>query len=411
VRRLRLLIFSNYFPPHMGGVEGYVSDLNDVLMPSGEVAAITVCTPRLPHEAPAVEELGGGYTVLRYPAFEPISNFPVPKVWKLGFWRALRAADPRAHDVLVSHTRFFLSSVLALLCARIARRPLLHVEHGSDYAQLSGRASRAVAHSYDLLLGRLVLRRADGVVAISRAAANFVRELSGRDVPVVYRGMRLEQLQAAPLEQELLRRAGGRPVVTFAGRLFDGKGVADLLQAFAALRDAPALLCIVGEGPRRQELEQLAARLGISEQVEFLGSVPLPRSWGVMRDSDIIVNPSYTEGLPTAVLEAALLGKPILATDVGGTSEIVTDGRGAFLFAAHDIDALRARLQLLLTDPGMRGRMGEAARAEATGRFDWQMSATRFMQIVRGLACTSADAAAQPADVGATSSTSSKTAS
>jgi glycosyltransferase involved in cell wall biosynthesis len=385
VRNLRLLVFSPYFPPHVGGLEGYVSDLNDVLLRSGEVEAITVFTPRLPLEGAAMEDRGEEYVVVRYPAFELIPNFPVPKAWSLEFWRALRATRPASHDVFVSHTRFFLTSAMALVCARAASRPLLHVEHGSDYVQLSGGITRVAARIYDLLLGRLLLRRADGVVAISNAAADFVRRLAHRDVPVIHRGMWTERLDAASSDENVLEWAAGRPVIAFVGRLIDGKGVRDLLCAFAAAQGVQSVLCIVGDGPRRTELEVLAERLGISEQVLFLGYLPEEQAWRVIRAADVVVNPSYTEGLPTSVLEAALMRKAVLATDVGGTPEIVTDGDGGLLVKPHDVDGLRSGLEKLLASPELRERLGNAARAETAGRFDWTDSANRFLKVVRGL--------------------------
>ncbi len=407
--KLRLLIFSPYFPPHVGGLEGYVSDLDDVLLSNGEVDGITVFTPRLPPEGAASEDRGGSYSVVRYPAYELIPNFPVPKVWVREFWRCLRAADPKGHDVFVSHTRFFLSSALALVCGRVLSRPLLHVEHGSDYVQLSGRWPRAAARVYDLLIGRLLLRRADGVVAISRAAADFVRRLAGREAAVVYRGMWTARLQATAADADVLAWAAGRPVVSFVGRLIDGKGVPDLLRAFAAADMAPAVMCIVGDGPRKVELEALAEELGLTESVRFLGYLPEERAWAVTRASDIVVNPSYTEGLPTSVLEAALLGRAVLATDVGGTPEIVTDGESGQLFKARDLDALRSGLERLLGDPDLRERMGKAARESASGRFDWNAGAARFAEIARGLAVSHRSRGAHRADAAGASSTSANT--
>jgi glycosyltransferase involved in cell wall biosynthesis len=385
VRNLRLLVFSPYFPPHVGGLEGYVSDLNDVLVASGKVARVTVFAPRLPPVGATLEDRGPGYRIVRYPAFELIPNFPVPKLWRRAFWRALRSTRPSEHDVFVSHTRFFLSSAFALVHARVASRPLLHVEHGSDYVQLSGRAARVAARLYDHVLGRLLLRHADGVVAVSQAAAGFVRDLAGRDAVVIHRGMAVQRMHAAAADRGVLEWARGRELVTFVGRLIDGKGVADLLEAFAATAGERAALCIVGDGPRRSDLEMHAQRLGISERVLFVGYVPEEQAWSIIRASDVVVNPSYTEGLPTSVLEAALLGKAVTATDVGGTREIVTSGRGGLLFAPHDIDALRANLTRLLGDPDLRERLGSTARMEAAGRFDWQSSAERFLDVADGL--------------------------
>ncbi|HST34304.1 MAG TPA: glycosyltransferase family 4 protein [Solirubrobacteraceae bacterium] len=385
MRELRLLVFSPYFPPHVGGLEGYVSDLDQVLLDGGQVEAITVFAPRLPPDSAPVERRSDRHLVVRYPAFELIPNFPVPKLWSRAFWSALRSAAPKRHDLFVSHTRFFLSSTLALACARVLRRPLLHVEHGSDFVQLGARAPRIAARIYDLVLGRWLLRHADGVVAISHAAADFVQRLAKRDAQVVHRGMWTERLDATEADRDVLDWAAGRVVVTFAGRLIDGKGVADLVAAFARLGDERAVLCIVGDGPRREDLEALVRRLGIADRVRMAGYLSEDRAWSVIRSSDIVVNPSYTEGLPTSVLEGALMGKAVLASDVGGTREIVTDGEGALLFEPRDLEALHSHLARLVADSGLRERLGATARAGTAKRFDWSVSASQFARIAREL--------------------------
>jgi glycosyltransferase involved in cell wall biosynthesis len=409
VPQLRLLVLAPYFPPHVGGLEGYASELNEALLATGEVAAITVLAPRLPADGAPFEDRGGGYAIVRYPAFELIPNFPVPMLWKRSFWRALRAADPAAHEVLVSHTRFFLTSTLALLCARAVSRPLLHIEHGSDYVQLDSRPARLAARIYDLTLGRWLLRHADGVVAISRAAADFVRRLAAREVPVIYRGIRAQDLQGVRADERVQGWAGARTLVTFAGRLIDGKGVADLLSAVAALAAPGCATCIVGDGPRRAQLELLAGELGISERTLFLGYLPEAETWSVMRASDVIVNPSYTEGLPTSVLEAALMGKAVVATDVGGTGEIIGDGRGGLLVKPRDIEGLREALARLAADPGLRATLGAGARAEASGRFAWDASARSFLALARALRRAPGADAGQIVAAGEAASTSSNT--
>ena len=382
-RRLSILVFSPYLAPHVGGVESFVAELSEVLLRRGEAGRVTVLTPELPRGAPARETHDAGYAIVRYPAFELIPNFPAPKFWRLDFWRAVRAAAPRDHDVLVSHTRFFVSSALALACARACERPLLHVEHGSDYVQLTGRMSGAVARAYDVTIGRLVLRRADLVVAVSRAAAGFVRRLAGREAEVVYRGMWPHRLTSISPDARVRGFARGRLAVTFVGRLIDGKGVSDLIRAFALLEHRDAVLCLIGDGPRRADLESLALELGVSERVLFAGYLDEAEALAAILASDVIVNPSYTEGLPTTVLEAAFLGRAVLATDVGGTAEVVQDGCSAVLVAPRDIEALARGLSRLVADAELRERVGHAARAGAEQRFSWEQSAERFALVAR----------------------------
>jgi glycosyltransferase involved in cell wall biosynthesis len=383
---VRLLVFSPFFPPHVGGLEGYVRDLNDELIRLGLVDSITVLTPCIPAEALAFEQLAPGYCVVRHPAFELIPNFPCPSPWRPAFWSAARAAlRQRDHDVVVSHTRFFLSSAAALLYSRIVGVPLIHVEHGSDYVQLGSSLHGRAARVYDLTLGRTVLRRARAVVAISQAAAEFVRELAGREAQVIYRGVDHERYDRVEPSAELVSLAAGRPVATFIGRLIDGKGVADLIEAFARLSGVDALLCIVGDGPRRGDLEALARDRGLADRCAFMGFRAEASALALIRASDVVVNPSYTEGLPTSVLEAALLGRAILASDVGGTPEVVSHGESALLVAPRDVAALGDGLRSLLGDGALRARLGERAHADVVLRFDRSASARSFAGLARQL--------------------------
>lgn len=386
---MRLLVFSPHFPPYVGGLEGYVRDLHDELIRLGLVESITVITSRLPPEGLAFEQRAPGYRVVRHPAFHLIPNFPCPSFWRPEFWRAAHfALPPGDHDVVVSHTRFFLSSAWALAYSCATGIPLLHVEHGSDFVHLSSAPRNRAARIYDLTLGRLVLRHANAVVAISQAAADFVKDLGGREAQVIYRGVDHERYDAVEPSAELSALAAGRSVAMFIGRLIDGKGVDDLIEAFARLREPNALLCIVGDGPRRANLEALARRYGLADRCVFLGYREEADALALIRACDIVVNPSYTEGLPTSVLEAALMSKAVLATNVGGTPEIVADGHGGMLLKPHDIDGLHSGLAQLLADPDLRQRLGSAARAEAAGRFDRRVSANRFVEVARDLVCS-----------------------
>lgn len=382
---MRLLIFSPYYVPHVGGVESFVSELNQHLLRRPEIERITILAPALPAGAPERESDGPSLQIIRYPAYEPVPNFPVPCFWSVGFWRLLRQAGLRRHDLFICHTRFFISSLLALACARAVSRPLLHVEHGSDHVQMDSPRLATVARLYDRLLGRLVLRGADSVLAVSAASAAFVRRLAQREAKIVHRGMSRSTMSGIEGDPQIRRQGGNRIRIGYVGRLIDGKGTADLLRAFATLPGGGSVLFLIGEGPEREALELLAQRLRISDSVIFLGMLPPRRALQAMAALDVIVNPSYSEGLPTTVLEAAFLGRAVVATDVGGTSEIIEDETSGLLFSPRDVSALAAALTRLLESPELRQRLGGTARELVQERFEWESTAERLAEIFLSL--------------------------
>ena len=99
--------------------------------------------------------------------------------------------------------------------------------------------------------------------------------------------------------------------------------------------------------------------------------------------ADVVVNPSYTEGLPTTVLWAAAAGRAQVATDVGGTREIITDGVSGRLVEARDVDSLLAALDELVVDAELRAALGAAARADVHARFDSVGGARRWIEALR----------------------------
>ena len=164
-----------------------------------------------------------------------------------------------------------------------------------------------------------------------------------------------------------LRERG--PVIATLTLLRPGKGVETLLDALPALLAAhpDAQLVIAGAGVDRERLEERARGLGVAAAVHFLGFVP--DSGAVLRGADVFVLSSWAESFPYVILDAMALGRPIVATDVGGVAEAVGDGDGdcGLLVASRDADGLARALRRLISDPAGADEMGARARSRVTG--------------------------------------------
>ena len=160
-----------------------------------------------------------------------------------------------------------------------------------------------------------------------------------------------------------LPAASDAVVIGSIGSLIVRKANDHLLRAAASVRQRcaqPFHVVLVGEGPERERLEALARQLDLEKQTLFAGFQQLPLAWAAAMD--IVVLASAKEGLPRVVLEAMLLGKPVVASDVVGSRELVKHGVSGFLYPYGDEPALAGYLQRLLENPDLRQRMGAAGR-------------------------------------------------
>jgi glycosyltransferase involved in cell wall biosynthesis len=182
---------------------------------------------------------------------------------------------------------------------------------------------------------------------------------------------------------------GDGPIVTFVGKLVPRKGVDTLIEAFGLLGRRPGgapLLVAAGIGEMRGALERRAADLGIADRVRFVGKVAHDDVGWWMSAGDLFVLPSLSEGLPTVVCEAMNCGRPVVATAVDGTPEIVRDGETGILVPPGDAAALAAALARVLDDPALAGRMSEAALRIGREEYTWAANARRMSAIYEELA-------------------------
>jgi len=253
----------------------------------------------------------------------------------------------------VLHTSEFRSNVLALLCRLHHPVRLVTTVHGWIANDLRGKVFRAA--------DKLMLPLFDAVVMVSAATSRLVPRwwLRARKVHVVVNALPPGYGQASTPVVGPTGSAGGATLLN-VGRLSAEKGQDLLLRAVAELAPRiPAIrLLFAGIGPEKEALRRLATELGVSERIEFLDFVSdMP---ALYRGSDVVVQSSLTEGMPNVILEAAALGIPVVATDVGGTAEIVRHGENAHLVRAGSVASLVEGIGTVI------GKLGAYRQASAT---------------------------------------------
>ena len=256
-------------------------------------------------------------------------------------------------------------------------RPTVLTAHGSDaYDWAWRRAGLRQAAAYGIA-------QADAVVAVSDFIRENVRALFNRDVSVVYNGA--DETVFAPASRSVARDqlqiSDDRFVIAFAGRPPRNKGAFVLIDAASNLSEFRPLLLLAG--PTQSDKDLL--RVLSSNRVDYrlcgmLGHEELAR---VICASDVFCLPSYREGLPLAVCEAMLSGRPIVATTVGGIPEIVRDGVEGYLVPSGDARLLANRLRMIAEDPGGSRQMGKRAHDFAAKHLTWRSNAESYDRIYR----------------------------
>lgn len=173
------------------------------------------------------------------------------------------------------------------------------------------------------------------------------------------------------------------PQLIFVGRLAAVKGLRVLIEAMAeALPQLPTLhLTLVGDGPDRSALEAAAAPLGAA--VTFTGYLSQQQVAETLAEADMLVLPSFAEGVPVVLMEAMASGKPVIATRVAGVSELVEHGVNGLLVAPGDAQGLGHAIAQLASDRAQRQRMGEAGQKTVTAEFDIALEAARLATLFR----------------------------
>lgn len=353
--RTRLLLLTDTTIERAGGSERFLRNLVALL-------------PRARYDITLVQ-LGGAAGDASTGLFEVgdvrIHRMPVAAVYGRAGLRAMLAIRrlARAERFDIVQSQHEKSDLLAALLPRrfAAIRISNRRDMGFNKSARLRKAFRALNHRFD------------AIAAPSRAILDALVAEDGVDagrIACIPNGVDTRRFTPlARADRDAARRALGldadATVFVCVARLTPVKRHVDLLEAFARVRAAlpTATLLLVGDGPLRADVEAQGAALGLGAAMHVLGDVADVET--LLPAADIGVLCSSTEGMSNALLEMMACGLPVIATEVGGNPALVTDGEVGRLVAPCAPDALAAAMLEMATTPGLRERMGHAARAQA----------------------------------------------
>lgn len=330
-----IIQFLPYFPPHVWGVEKVGEDIFwkwtywKSFILSGNIWQEWFVYNK---EIVRKQDASIRKKKLFFESFDIVDNFPFPKIWTKDFWKKwnfLKEVWEKEGFYIITHTRFFFSSFIGWIFARRYKCRWIHIEHGSDYVQLSSGLKNKIAYLYDRVIWKWIFKKADSVLCISEASRWFVvSEFWRKDAVLWHRG--IDFLWKKP-SNYLKEKFPKKIIIWYIGRLYKWKNVESLCSAYQNLPEATRYttqLVIVWGGEEYQKLISKYEDRG----VYFTGEKSFEESFGLQWEFDIHVHPSSPGWwLATTLLQAMHYGSMIVATPYEWAKEVIKDGVNGYV--------------------------------------------------------------------------------
>ncbi len=374
----RTLVITNDFPPRVGGIESFVFAMVRQMDPG----TVVVHTARQPGDAAFDADLA-------FPVIRDRSRIMLPSP------AITRRAVGIARDHWCDSVWFGAAAPLGLMApalrSRADVRRTVATTHGHEVWWAKAPATRQLLHrigeTNDVLtfLGEFTRSQIARSLS-SAAAARMVQLTPGVDVEAFN-----PSVDGRPVRD--MYGLGNRPVIVCVSRLVERKGQDVLIRALPLVQRSvsDAAVLLIGDGPMRTKLVQLADDFGVRPDVVFVGAKPwseLPRYFAA---GDVFCMPSRTrkrgfevEGLGIVYLEASASGLPVVAGDSGGAPDAVRNDVTGRIVDGNSIDQVAEHLSVLLSDRALANRLGAAGRAWVSSRFLWPGVAERLMDLLTG---------------------------
>jgi glycosyltransferase involved in cell wall biosynthesis len=227
------------------------------------------------------------------------------------------------------------------------------------------------------------IKNSDTVIAVSNSCAKDLQETYKIDSGIITVNNGTDTIFFVPKE----RSDSKEPYILYTGRLDSRKGLVDLIKSakYVCQEHSDIKFILTGKGPIKNYLERRINDLGLEKNFYFAGFVDRKKLLEYYQNATVYVLPSYYEGLPTTLLEAMSCGIPTIATDVKGSSEVITDSETGLLVPPRDPKRLAKVILKLLNDKSLRQRIGLNARKYVVDNYDWEIITGKIEEIYKSV--------------------------
>ena len=357
----KVLIFSYSYFPHVGGAEIAIKEITDRI----SECQFDLITFNLGNEAKT--ERVGNVNVYRISAsskyFFPFKSFLM----------GVSLCRQHTYDSVWSMmaNTGFMSLGLKILFPKI--NYILTIQEGDPIPQIK----RRVWFVYPIY--KMVFSWADKVTVISSYLADFAKSMGARTIEVVPNGVDLDKFKVKSGKVEEIDKTKKIVLVT-TGRLVKKNAVEDVIKALKFLPDN-IIFRSIGSGEEEQSLKKLTKNLDLEGRVQFLPYANHEKMVEILRDADIFIRPSLSEGLGISFLEAMAVGLPVIATNVGGIPDFLKDGTTGLFCGVNDPESIALKIKQLLDDPILYEKVSKNGQVLIKEKYDWNQIASHFLRL------------------------------
>ncbi len=272
------------------------------------------------------------------------------------------------HINTASNGSYFRKSIIAKLCLMFDRKVILHIHGGGfiDFIESSKPQKKKAIIS--------LLRRVHHIIVLSDFWLESYKKYTSKDkISVLYNPCGI-------IDKIYKPRSNTKTRILFVGALCKNKGVYDLIESVRSLDKNSYILDMYGN-VELDQVRSLVRTYDLTDNIHAYDWVSRKELDGVYERSDILVLPSYAEGMPMCILEAMGKGLPIIATNVGGIPDTIVDGHNGYIISPGNISALKDKISLLISDSRLREQMGKASLNLAATRYSVEKVAEKLKRI------------------------------
>lgn len=379
---MRVLFFNYEYPPLGGGAANATAYIlrEYSKIPDLEVDLVTSSVDNKYH----LEKIGGNVDIHRLPIGKNPGNlhFQSQRDLLAYSWKAFLFSRKLILKNRYDMTHSFFSvpcGFLSLAYYWWYKLPYVVSLRGADVPGYSDRFNLMYIFLKPLI--KHIWKKSDFTVANSQGLKELsLRSKPNKEIKVIYNGIDTEQFYP-----DYVKRSGSEFIITSgASRVTHRKGLNYLIEAVAELLPHyPRLrLKIIGEGNTKKELENLVKKSKIEKNVDFVGRIPHEKTPAYYQEANLFVLPSINEGMSNAILEALASGLPILATDTGGSKELVRDGINGFIIRMKDAADIAEKIKKIIANAELRASMSQASRQLAE-TMSWSKVAHQYFTLYK----------------------------